>query len=167
VRATARILISVLLGLVLLTTPVARGTVTATGWTWPVAGPVIRGFDLPDDPYGPGHRGMDIAATVGTTIVAPADGTVAFAGPVGGRLFLTIDHGAGVSSTYSWLTANLVRKGAAVTRGQPVALTGWGHPGALVPHLHFGVKLDGGYVDPYAYLGPLSLASFVRLAPTP
>jgi murein DD-endopeptidase MepM/ murein hydrolase activator NlpD len=167
VRTAARILISVFVGVALATTPVARGVVAATGWTWPVVGPVIRGFDLPDDPYGPGHRGIDIAAPVGTTIVAPADGVVAFAGPVGGHLFLTIDHGGGVSSTYSWLTANLVRKGAAVTRGQPVAVTGWGHPGALVPHLHFGVKLNGDYVDPFAYLGPLSLAAFVRLAPTP
>ncbi len=148
-------------------TPAARGAVAAGGWTWPVLGPVIRGFDLPDDPYGSGHRGIDIAAAVGTSIVAPADGTVSFAGPVGGRLFLTIDHGGGLQSTYSWLTANLVKKGAVVTAGQAVALTGWGHPGALVPHLHFGVKLDGAYVDPLLYLGPISLASFVRLAPLP
>jgi len=130
-----------------------------------VVGPVIRGFDLPDDPYGSGHRGIDIAASVGTTIVAPADGIVSFAGPVGGRLFLTIDHGGGLASTFSWLTANLVKKGDVVVRGQPVALTGWGHPGATVPHLHFGVKLNGAYVDPMEYLGPVSLAAFVRLAP--
>ena len=126
---------------------------------------MIRGFDLPDDPYGSGHRGIDIAASVGTTIVAPADGIVSFAGPVGGRLFLTIDHGGGLASTFSWLTANIVKKGDVVIRGQPVALTGWGHPGATVPHLHFGVKLNGAYVDPMEYLGPVSLAAFVRLAP--
>ena len=130
-----------------------------------MVGPVIRGFDLPDDPYGSGHRGIDIAASVGTTIVAPADGIVSFAGPVGGRLFLTIDHGGGLASTFSWLTANIVKKGDVVIRGQPVALTGWGHPGATVPHLHFGVKLNGAYVDPMEYLGPVSLAAFVRLAP--
>jgi murein DD-endopeptidase MepM/ murein hydrolase activator NlpD len=167
VRSTERIVISIVVGLGLLTAPSARGVVATSGWTWPIVGPVIRGFDLPDDPYGTGHRGIDIAASVGTTIVAPADGTVVFAGPVGGHLFLTIDHGGGLSSTYSWLTENLVRKGATVVRGQPVALTGWGHPGALVPHLHLGVKLDGAYVDPLAYLGPISLAAFVRLAPTP
>jgi murein DD-endopeptidase MepM/ murein hydrolase activator NlpD len=151
--------------IVLLPSPAAGGVASTAGWTWPVVGPVIRGFDLPDDPYGRGHRGIDIAAPVGTTIVAPADGTVVFAGPVGGRLFLTIDHGAGVSSTYSWLTANLVKKGETVLRGQPVALSGWGHPGAAVPHLHLGVRLDAVYVDPMGYLGPISLAAFVRLAP--
>src|SRR6266550_4729822 len=100
-----------------------------------------------------------------TTAVASADGTVTFAGPVGGYLFLTIDHGGGLSSTYSWLSAKLVRKGDRVLQGQPIAFTGWGHPGAPIPHLHLGVKLDGAYADPLSYLGPVSLAAFVRLAP--
>ena len=139
----------------------------AGGWTWPVVGPVIQAFDPPDTPYGSGHRGIDIAAEVGTTIVAPADGTVTFAGPIGGYLFVTIDHGGGLSSTYSWLSAKLVSKGDRVLQDQPIALTGWGHPGAPIPHLHLGVKLDGAYVDPLFYLGPVSLASFVRLAPVP
>ena len=132
-----------------------------------MVGPVIQAFDPPDTPYGSGHRGIDIAASVGTTLVAPADGTVTFAGPVGGYLFLTIDHGGGLFSTYSWLSAKLVRKGDHVLQGQPVALTGWGHPAAPIPHLHLGVKLDGAYVDPLSYLGPVSLATFVRLAPFP
>ena len=139
----------------------------AGGWTWPVVGPVIQAFDPPDTPYGSGHRGIDIAAEVGTTIVAPADGTVTFAGPIGGYLFVTMDHGGGLSSTYSWLSAKLVRKGDRVLRHQPIAFTGWGHPDASIPHLHLGVKLDGAYVDPLSYLGPVSLASFVRLAPFP
>jgi murein DD-endopeptidase MepM/ murein hydrolase activator NlpD len=169
-RSSRRILVLVASLCLVVATP-ARGLMASAGqragWTWPVTGPVIRGFDLPDDPYGPGHRGIDIAVAVGTTIVAPADGTVSFAGPVGGRLFLTIDHGGGLSSTYSWLTADLVKKGDVVIGGQPVALTGWGHPNTTVPHLHFGIKLDDAYVDPMDYLGPISLAAFVRLAPVP
>jgi murein DD-endopeptidase MepM/ murein hydrolase activator NlpD len=145
----------------------AAAAAGASGWTWPVVGPVIQAFDPPDTPYGSGHRGIDIAAEVGTTIVAPAQGTVTFAGPVGGYLFMTIDHGGGLSSTYSWLSARLVRKGDHVVQDQPIATTGWGHPGAPIPHLHLGVKLDGAYVDSLSYLGPVSLASFVRLAPFP
>jgi murein DD-endopeptidase MepM/ murein hydrolase activator NlpD len=161
----------IILALAVLTSASMAGTVPAAsaasagGWTWPVVGPVIQTFDPPDTPYGSGHRGIDIAAAVGTTVVAPADGNVTFAGPVGGYLFVTIDHGGGLSSTYSWLSAKLVRKGDRVLQGQPVALTGWGHPGAPIPHLHLGVKLDGAYVDPLSYLGPISLATFVRLAP--
>jgi murein DD-endopeptidase MepM/ murein hydrolase activator NlpD len=134
-------------------------------WTWPVSGPVIRGFDPPDSPYGAGHRGVDIATPVGTVIVAPAPGTVSFAGPVGGRLFLTIDHADGVQSTYSWLSTLLVKKGATVAAGAPIATTGWGHPDLTVPHLHFGVKLNDAYVDPMAYLGEVSVSGFIRLAP--
>ena len=164
----------IIVALALLTPAVTAGSVagataapaaSAGGWTWPVVGPVIQTFDPPDTPYGSGHRGIDIAASVGTTVVAPADGTVTFAGPVGGYLFLTIDHGGGLSSTYSWLSEKLVRKGDRVLQGQPVASTGRGHPGAPIPHLHLGVKLDGAYVDPLSYLGPISLATFVRLAP--
>ena len=103
---------------------------------------------------------------VATSIVAPADGVVTFAGPVGGRLFLTIDHGSGLESTYSWLTsALLVRKGDVVVRGQPIALTGWGHPDAAMPHLHFGVKLNDVYADPLAYLEPAPIGGLIRLAP--
>jgi murein DD-endopeptidase MepM/ murein hydrolase activator NlpD len=139
--------------------------VGTAGWRWPVVGPVIQGFDPPASPYGSGHRGIDIATAVGSVVVAPADGKVTFAGPVGGSLFMTIDHGGGLESTYSWLSGFIVRKGAVVTRGQPIAHSGWGHPSSPTPHLHFGVKLFDAYVDPMDYLGPVSVSSFIRLAP--
>jgi hypothetical protein len=148
----------------MLATPMAPAGASVP-WSWPVIGAILRGFDPPDSPYGAGHRGVDIAAAVGTMVLAPDNGVVTFAGPVGGRLFLTIDHGGGVTSTASWLTSLLVRKGAHVVRGQPVATTGWGHPDLTVPHLHFSVRLDGAYVDPLAYLGPLDVSALIRLAP--
>lgn len=137
----------------------------AGDWAWPVVGPVIRGFDPPDSPYGAGHRGIDIAATVGTPVLAAQAGTVAFAGSVGGRLYITIDHGGGWTSTFSWVDALFVRKGALVSRGQLIALSGWGHLDAPVPHLHFGVRLDGEYVDPLLVLAPPDVSGMIRLAP--
>ena len=134
-------------------------------WTWPVSGPVIRGFDPPESPFGSGHRGIDIAAPAGSVAVAPDDGTVSFAGPVGGRLFVTIDHGGGLESTFSWVSSLDVRRGDVVLQGQPVARTGGGHTGDAVPNLHFGVKLDDAYVDPLAYLGAIDLTALIRLAP--
>ena len=79
-------------------------------WVWPVTGPVIRGFDPPDDPYGAGHRGIDIAAPVGTPVLAAEAGTVTFGGKVGGQLFVSVDHGGGLVSSYSWVSALRVRK---------------------------------------------------------
>jgi murein DD-endopeptidase MepM/ murein hydrolase activator NlpD len=140
---------------------------TRTPWDWPVVGPILRPFDPPEDPYGSGHRGIDIAAAVGTPVLAPADGTVAFAGPVGGQLFVTLDHGGGLTSTYSWLSAVEVRRGQAVPRGARLGLTGSGHPGGPVPHLHLGAKLDDAYVDPLSLLGPAPVADLIHLAPGP
>src|SRR5438445_7013026 len=97
-------------------------------YAWPVKGPVIRGFEEPQDPYGPGHRGIDIAVPFGTAMAASQDGTVSFAGWVAGSLFISIDHADGVRTTYSWLSAVLVTKGDQVGRGTLIGNTGHGHP---------------------------------------
>lgn len=144
---------------------VSSSSAAAERWAWPVAGPVIRGFDPPEDPYGAGHRGIDIGAAVGTPILAPEVGVVSFAGKVGGELFVTLDHGGGLRSTYSWLSAIAVREGDVVARGGLIGLTGRGHPDAVVAHLHLGVRLDGVYVDPLGYLGPAPVSALVHLAP--
>jgi murein DD-endopeptidase MepM/ murein hydrolase activator NlpD len=134
-------------------------------WVWPVVGPVIRGYDPPTSPYGSGHRGIDIAAPLATPVLAAEAGTVTFAGKVGGHLFVTVNHGGGLASTYSWLSELRVRKDDAVARGQVIALSGAGHPGISPSHLHFGVKLDGAYVDPLDYLSPGSVVDLIHLAP--
>jgi murein DD-endopeptidase MepM/ murein hydrolase activator NlpD len=143
------------------------GAAASGGWPWPVVGPVLRGFEAPADPYSAGHRGIDIAAPVGTEVRAPAPGLVSFAGRVAGQLYVTLDHGGGLQSTYSWVSATLVRKGDAVTTGTPIALSGLGHPGSTIPHLHFGVKFAGSYVDPMTYLSPGTVVDLIRLAPMP
>lgn len=144
---------------------VAESAADPGTWAWPVAGPILRGFDPPETPFGSGHRGIDVAAAMGTSVLAPEAGTVAFAGKVGGELYVTIDHGGGLSSTYSWLSAALVRRGDVVARGSAIALSGAGHPGSTVPHLHLGVRRDGLYLDPLDFLGPIGVSGFIRLAP--
>ena len=160
-RRTLGILSVALLALWLTAIPAsASGT-----WTWPLVGPIIRAFDPPANPYGSGHRGIDIAAPAGTMVRAPADGVVSFAGSVGGHLFVTIDHGGGLLSTASFLSERLVRKGDRVIQGQPIGRSGSGHPGDLRTDLHFGVRLNGTYVDPLDYLTPLNVVDLIRLAP--
>jgi murein DD-endopeptidase MepM/ murein hydrolase activator NlpD len=134
-------------------------------WTWPVVGPVIRSFDAPDSPYGSGHRGIDIAAPVDSSVRSPAAGTVAFAGSIGGEVFVAIDHGGGLRSTYSWLASSSVEEGDTVFAGDPIARSGAGHPGSSVPHVHFGAKRDGVYVDPLSLLAPASVVHLIRLVP--
>jgi murein DD-endopeptidase MepM/ murein hydrolase activator NlpD len=144
----------------------SAGPAGAGTWRWPVLGAVVRPFEPPEGPYGPGHRGIDIAARVGTTVVAPSVGVVSFAASVGGQLYVTIDHGEGVLSTCSFVSALLVGKGALVSAGTPIALSGTGHPGStLPPHLHFGVRVLGEYVDPTPFLQPASVVDLIRLAP--
>ena len=88
-----------------------------------------------------------------------------FAGKVGGQLFITLDHGGGFTSTYSWVSGLLVRKGDVVARGAPVGWSGGGHTGVTPSHLHFGVRQDGEYLDPLDFLGPPPVAEFIHLAP--
>ena len=129
----------------------------------PVAGTVVRGFDARAGPYGPGHRGIDIAASVGELVRAPAAGRVAFAGPVAGTNWVSLRVAPGVLVTLG----PLLDPGAAagpVRRSAPVGRVGPGHPlppGEPPPAqggsergatLHLSVRVDGVYVDPLAYL---------------
>lgn len=145
----------------------APQTVLAAGtWSWPVIGPVLRAFDPPRTAFGSGHRGIDIACAVGAPIRAPASGTVTFAGSVGGQRYVTVTHADGTQSTASWVDALLVRRDEVVVAGQPIASCGVGHAGAVISHVHFGVRRpDGVYVDPLGVLAPPRLSSFLRLAP--
>jgi Peptidase family M23 len=143
----------------------------------PVAGAVVRGFDVRAGPYGRGHRGIDIAAPVGEPARAPAAGTVVFAGPVAGTIWVTLRVAPGVLVTLGPLldpvTTGRVRPttplgrvgpGHQVDPGGPAGPSGPGEPGDGVATLHLGVRVDGVYVDPLAYLvdGPRA-----RLAPLP
>src|SRR5215831_10255378 len=90
----------------------------------PVAGPITRHFEPPPTPHAAGHRGIDFGAPVGARVLAAAAGTVAFAGQVGGSLFVSIDHPGGLRTTYSFLSAVLVKKGQVVAQGQLVGRSG-------------------------------------------
>ncbi len=133
-------------------------------YEWPVRGPVVRPFEPPATPYGRGHRGIDIAVPFGTPIRAPADGTVSFAGPVAGSLFISIDHPDGVRTSYSWISEISVTEGQAVQTGSVIGRTGRGDPGSPQPVLHFSARIGGVYFDPMLLLGGGNLDQIIRLA---
>lgn len=134
-------------------------------YEWPVQGPVIRGFDPAETTYGPGHRGIDIAVSLGTAVRSAGDGVVAFAGRIAGAFYVSVDHPDGIRTTYSWLETVSVRRGQEVRRGDPVGTSGAGHPGVEPPHLHFGARLADRYVDPLLLLARPSVVGLIHLAP--
>jgi murein DD-endopeptidase MepM/ murein hydrolase activator NlpD len=132
----------------------------------PAAGAVVRGFDARAGPYGPGHRGIDVAASVGAVARAAAAGVVVFAGPVAGSTWVSIQVAPGVVVTVGPLLDEAVPVGRVRARA-PVGRVAPGHaPGGLggAATLHLSVRVDGEYVDPLAYLVDRPRP---RLAPLP
>src|SRR5690348_9656421 len=134
----------------------------AYAWSWPVQGPVLLGFSFdPGQPYAGGqHRGIDIGAPTGTSVAAPASGTVTFAGsvPTSGRS-VTIATPDGYSVTLTHLGSIGVAKGASVGEGAAVGTVGpSGTPELDVPYVYMGVRVTTdaqGYLDPLSFLPAL------------
>lgn len=126
-------------------------------WVWPLeAFRIERPFQAPAHRYGPGHRGVDLRGDPAADVRAPAAGTIAFSGAVAGRGVLTIDHGGGLVTTLEPVASEL-EAGVSVVRGERVATLSVGGdtaPGAL----HFGVRLDGDYINPLLLLGEVPRA---------
>src|SRR5436190_4226903 len=121
--------------------PVARASLAAGGWLRPVDGAVVRPFVAPASVYGPGHRGVDLAAPPGTPVRAANDGTVVFAGAVAGSLHVTVAHDGGLRTSYSFLQSVAVREGAAVARGDVVGTAGGSGPDHDGTVVHFGLRV--------------------------
>jgi murein DD-endopeptidase MepM/ murein hydrolase activator NlpD len=97
------------------------------------------------------HGGVDMTAPRGSEVHAVADGKVLFAGRRGGFGNLVIlDHGSGYCTYYAHLSKieSNVREGAASSRGEIIGLVG-STGRATGPHLHFEVRKDGKYIDPF------------------
>ena len=123
---------------------------TPTGW--PTDGFISSGYGLRWN-GAEFHQGIDIAAEMGTPIVATADGVVTIAGWNAGGYgnMVDIDHGSGVSTRYGHASAVVVTAGQRVRRGQIIAYVGsTGH--STGPHLHYEVRLSGQPVNPASYL---------------
>ena len=111
-------------------------------------------------PFGPRkgivHKGIDIAAPLGSRVNAAYDGSVRYVGlersgdiTKGYGLFIILDHGKGVTTLYAHLQENspVVKKGEKVKKGDKIAGVGnTGH--STGPHLHYEYKVNGKAVDP-------------------
>lgn len=92
--------------------------------------------------------GTDIAARVGTPVMAPAAGRVQFVGQQRGYgLVVILDHGAGRQTVYAHLSAANVTVGGRVEAGDAIAAVG--RSGRVTgAHLHYEVRQDGKAVNP-------------------
>lgn len=98
------------------------------------------------------HNGEDIGAPLGTDVAATNDGIVRLTVDhfFSGRGVI-VDHGLGFYSMYFHLSEILVKDGDFVKAGQIIGKVG-ATGRATGPHLHWGVKLNGARVNPYALL---------------
>lgn len=127
------------------------GTEVFNGYVWPSTGTFTSGYGWR---WGRMHRGIDIAAPVGTPIVAAAPGVVEFSGWNSGGYgnMVEIRHADGSMTRYAHNNRNLVQSGQRVEQGQQIAEMGsTGY--STGPHVHFEVHLPSeGAVNPMAYL---------------
>ncbi|AJX21510.1 peptidase [Burkholderia pseudomallei] len=113
---------------------------------WPAAGSVIRSFD------GSKSKGIDIANTAGTPVIAAAAGTVVYAGNGlrGYGNLLIVKHDADFLTTYAHNRALLVKEGQTVAQGQKIAEMGDTDNDRVA--LHFELRYGGRSIDPARYL---------------
>ncbi|HHX77213.1 MAG TPA: peptidoglycan DD-metalloendopeptidase family protein [Firmicutes bacterium] len=122
---------------------------------WPLMGPVSSFFGNRVSPFGRRqefHNGIDIAAPYGAEVRAAGSGRVIFAGYQAGYGYtVIIDHGYGLTSSYSHNSKLLVKTGDEVVGGQVISRVG-NSGRSTGPHLHFGIMLNNEAVDPLYYL---------------
>lgn len=138
-----------------------RDSESRYGWPLPGTPRVVRPFHPPPSRYGPGHRGVDLAAATGTAVLAAGAGTVIFAGTVAGHGVVSVDHPGGLRTTYEPISPT-VTAGDLVTKGARLGTVEPGHPGCRAAAcLHWGSRR--GSPPEQVYLDPLRLLALTRV----
>ena len=118
----------------------------------PVTGRITSRFGAVESIRDHTHKGIDIAATRGTPILATASGKVSFAGWSSGYGYLVkIDHGSGVETYYGHCSKLYVSAGDTVEAGDKIAAVG-STGNSTGNHLHFEIRLNGKQVNPQKYV---------------
>ncbi|MEZ6330406.1 MAG: M23 family metallopeptidase [Candidatus Saccharimonadales bacterium] len=107
------------------------------GWQWPIKKSDFNG-NITNCWRKPGHTGIDLGVSTGTTVYAAKDGEIVQAGDGGDAgNYVMIKHGGGRWTNYQHLSSIIKRKGT-VSAGEPIGKSGnTGY--SLGPHLHFSI----------------------------
>ena len=133
--------------------PTTPGSSADKRWLWPARGVFTSGYGWR---WGRMHKGIDIANSTGTPIIAAQHGRVTFAGwSDGGYGYLVeISHEDGSRSLYAHQSRILVQEGEVVRQGQQIGLMG-STGRSTGPHLHFEIHSPGyGAINPMERLQP-------------
>ena len=146
--------------------------ISASGYVWPAPGytTINSYFGYRTSPTAGAssyHSGLDIGAPEGSTLIAVTDGTITFTGFLGGGGYTITLSSGNMKFTYCHVSPiYIVKEGDTIVQGQVIGYVGPknvygvkgnqyfdenGNPtnGATTgPHLHFGVRVDGEYIDP-------------------
>ncbi|MEH2362021.1 peptidoglycan DD-metalloendopeptidase family protein [Nostoc sp.] len=124
---------------------------SSIAYTWPAKGTLTSGYGWR---WGRLHKGIDVANSTGTPVVASAEGTIEKAGWNNGGYGNLVDirHPDGSMTRYGHNSKILVQPGQLVHQGETIALMGTtGH--STGPHSHFEIHPSGkGAVNPIAFL---------------
>lgn len=126
-------------------------------WPCPASARITSSFGDRESPTAgasSNHKGIDIGAPTGSNIVAAASGTVTISTySYSAGNYVMINHGGGVSTVYMHCSKLLVSVGDTVKQGDVIAKVGsTGY--STGPHLHFGIRQNGTYVNPSKYVSP-------------
>lgn len=126
-------------------------------WPCPSSNRITSGFgkrDSPTEGASSNHQGIDIGAAMGENIIASASGTVTISTySYSAGNYIMIHHGGGIYTVYMHSSERLVSAGDEVSQGQVIAKVGsTGY--STGSHLHFGIRVNGRYVNPMNYVSP-------------
>ena len=135
-----------------------RGTKERPTWyptgsfSWPCTGILTSRFGYRSLLGSTYHSGIDIGNSYGTSIYASDGGTVTYSGWMSGYGYLIIiDHGNGYQTYYGHNSSLVASLGQKVHKGQLIARMG-STGRSTGNHCHFGIKLNGTFVNPLNYL---------------
>ncbi|MBN1537902.1 MAG: peptidoglycan DD-metalloendopeptidase family protein [Anaerolineales bacterium] len=125
-----------------------EGAYGTGSFVWPAGNHVLSGND-----YASWHLGIDIGAGEGAGIFAADSGVIVFSGWATGGYgnMVMVDHGNGYQTLYAHLSKSAVSCGQSVSQGQTIGYGG-STGNSTGAHLHFEVRYQGGFINPWYVL---------------